>query len=315
MGVTRRRVMKAGVAAAAVTGLTGGLGAAAHGAAAENNDLERSSGMVEMRSRYLTTLNNYEVSDYLKRNDVIFIPVGTVEMHGVMPLGCEYVLPLGFAVKMAERVDGLVLPHMVYFYPGATAIGQGTVSVSPSAGAAYLRAVCESLLRQGFRRQVLLTAHGPASVTVMPMVREFYDDTKCPIVYMDLNTQFGRAQETIGEVDFNKVIWGAYSITGQLDDIITEPAGIKRAAKPEAAIKLQKEKAYAGFMFSEVSHHGWFPAKSLTQEEREKRTAEGLAQIDGVIAAMDLPGMLDAMRAHDKFTAEDIVGRYGQRLR
>ena len=75
-----------------------------------------------MRTRFLDSLTNAEVTAYLERNDLIFLPVGTVEMHGEMPLGCEHVLPLAFAQRMAEETDGLVLPHLVYFYPGATAM-------------------------------------------------------------------------------------------------------------------------------------------------------------------------------------------------
>src|SRR5689334_9469372 len=62
----------------------------------------------QMRSRYLTSLTNTEVEAYLQRNDIIFIPVGNVEVHGGLPTDCEYVGPLAFAQKMAEQTDGLV---------------------------------------------------------------------------------------------------------------------------------------------------------------------------------------------------------------
>lgn len=78
-----------------------------------------------MRSRNLCALTNWEVEQYLKRNDVIFIPVGTAELHGPLPLDCEYVSVEALAYKLAEQCDGLVLPHMVYFHPGATDIGRG----------------------------------------------------------------------------------------------------------------------------------------------------------------------------------------------
>ena len=94
---------------------------------------------MKMRSRLLPTLNNREVEDYLDRNDIIIVPVGTVEMHGGLPLGCETVVSEGIAVKMAEQVDGLVLPHLPYFYAGATAIGRGTTQV-PSPVAFFVRA-------------------------------------------------------------------------------------------------------------------------------------------------------------------------------
>ena len=53
---------------------------------------------------------NTEIEEYLKRNDIIFIPVGNVEVHGGLPTDCEYVGPLAFAQKVAEEADGLVFP-------------------------------------------------------------------------------------------------------------------------------------------------------------------------------------------------------------
>ncbi len=103
-----------------------------------------------MRTRLLTSLTNTEVESYLSRNDIIFIPVGNVEVHGGLPEDCEYVGPLAFAQKMAEEVDGLVLPYLAYFFPGGTVVGKGTVYITPSEGLAYLKAIARSLLRQGF---------------------------------------------------------------------------------------------------------------------------------------------------------------------
>ena len=140
--------------------------------------------MMSLRTRVYDSMTNAEMESYLEKNDVIFLPVGTAEMHGSMPLGCEHVLPLALATKMAEMTDGLVLSGLVYFYPGATAVARGTIQVSPSVGAAYLKQICGSLFRQGFRRQILLSYHGLAEVTLVPLVREFFEETKCLIVYM-----------------------------------------------------------------------------------------------------------------------------------
>jgi len=46
-----------------------------------------------MRTRLFDSMTNAEVTDYLARSDIIFLPVGTVEMYGEMPLGCERELP------------------------------------------------------------------------------------------------------------------------------------------------------------------------------------------------------------------------------
>ena len=47
---------------------------------------------MEMRTRFLPKLLNSEVEDYLKENDIIIVPVGTVEMHGGFPLDSETVV-------------------------------------------------------------------------------------------------------------------------------------------------------------------------------------------------------------------------------
>lgn len=76
---------------------------------------------MELRTRFLPKLLNSEVDEYLKSNDIIIVPVGTVEMHGGLPLDSETVISEAFALKMAEACDGLVLTGLPYFYAGATA--------------------------------------------------------------------------------------------------------------------------------------------------------------------------------------------------
>ena len=126
-----------------------------------------------MRTRYFTQLTNPEIEDYLKRNDVIIIPVGTVESMGAFPTDLEYTMAEAYALKIAEEADGLVLPHVMYFYPGVTITGRGSVYVSQDVGLAYLKEIARSLLRQGFRRQIYTSAHGPSNQYVGALAKWF----------------------------------------------------------------------------------------------------------------------------------------------
>lgn len=45
--------------------------------------------LMNLRTRVYDSMTNAEVTSYLARNDVVFLPVGTAEMHGSMPLGCD----------------------------------------------------------------------------------------------------------------------------------------------------------------------------------------------------------------------------------
>lgn len=48
---------------------------------------------------------------------------------------------------------------------------RGTVRVSIQEGISLSDGNCGSLLRQGFKRQIYIGAHGPAHMTVSPMVK------------------------------------------------------------------------------------------------------------------------------------------------
>ncbi len=75
-----------------------------------------------MNTHILNKMRNSEVEDYLNRGrDTIFIPVGTVELHGDLPLDCEAIYVEAIAERMAEATaaekaavllkNGMLLPQ------------------------------------------------------------------------------------------------------------------------------------------------------------------------------------------------------------
>ena len=269
-------------------------------------------GTPPMRTRSLPSLTNTEVETYLGRNDIIFIPVGNVEVHGGLPEDCEYVSPLAFAQKMAEETDGLVFPYLAYFFPGGTVVGKGTVYVTPSEGLAYLKAIAHSLLRQGFRRQIYLTAHGPSPQTLSPLIREFFDETKDPILYIELGGLMNKVK-----ADHNKVFFGAYSVVGRLEDIPLNVTQVMPEHPMDPSLtKLQSlgpGSGAIGAYFGDPGEHGGL-AKPITAAERAQWAKEGVAMIEATIKAADIKGIVQAMRDHDKFTQDVILPKYGKTL-
>jgi creatinine amidohydrolase len=255
-----------------------------------------------VRTRFFDSLRNREIEDFLARRDVIFLPVGTIEMHGEMPVGCEHVLPLAVASAMAEAADGLVLPGLHYFYPGATATGRGTIQVLPSVGTAYLRAVCHSLLRQGFRRQVLVSAHGPAEVTIAPMVREFFEETKCSILYVDLEPYIGGCSWD----EFNRMLWGAYDLLGRLDEIPRDQLPMERTFPPQ----IITGRFHFGAYYAEASDHGWGPDHELSTAERRTRADQGRAMIEALVRQLDPAALVEKMQQLDEYLKRDVLPRY-----
>src|SRR5437879_12345178 len=80
----------------------------------------------KLHTRDLTRLSQVQVADYLKRSDIIFIPVGAVETNGIMPSDRDYVSPLAYATAMADELDALYMPALIWSYPGRTMLASAT---------------------------------------------------------------------------------------------------------------------------------------------------------------------------------------------
>lgn len=256
---------------------------------------------MEPRTRILPKMLNSEVEEYLTHNDIIIVPVGTVEMHGGFPLDSETVISEAYALKMAEACDGLVLTGLPYFYAGATASGRGTVQVSIRQGIDYLSAIAHSLLRQGFKRQVYISFHGPAHMTCSPMVRDFFDETGVPILYMDLSMQMTRtACDLFKSLDsFHAITVGAYKMLGRLQDVpITAEYTHNRpqtCAPFNDLFGLAYQSASIGYCFAEQGDH--MSTTAIPDEAtRDKLAVEGEALIKELVSRMDMPHVVEQMR-------------------
>jgi creatinine amidohydrolase len=278
-----------------------------------------------MRTRYFPSLTNPEVEQYLKHNDIIFIPVGTVESFGSMPSDMEYRMAEAYAVKMAEEVDGLVLPHVIYFYPGVTVTGAASVYIPQDTGLAYLKALAHSLLRQGFRRQIYLSAHGPSDQYVSGMVRQFFEETKDPILYIHLPLLNLRDNPVSGGVStFRSVGYGAYYILNRMNDIPLDldppkpeyPALPRPPASLSILAPLAPESSAVGSYESDPEHNGGNPLEPvhMTAAERERLGKEGAALIESNVRAVNIKAVVQALRDEDKYVREVIVPRYREIL-
>lgn len=273
-----------------------------------------------MRTRILPKLMNAEVQEYLRRNDIIIVPVGTVEMHGGFPLDVETTISEAVALKMAEACDGLVLTGLPYFYAGATASGRGTIQVSIRQGIDYLGAIARSLLRQGFKRQIYISLHGPAHMTVSPMVRDFYDETGVPILYMDMTMQMFNNARELFQTDkmatdpkafmrlLDSMFVGGYQIMGRLEDVpfttefdVNEP---QSCAPFNDLFNLAYQSGSIGYCFGENNDHA--PTTAIPDAETRKQMAdEGQKLIEKLVEKLNVPHVVEQMRKLEAYGLEN----------
>jgi creatinine amidohydrolase len=278
-----------------------------------------------MRTRKVSSMTNQEVEDYLKRNDLVIIPVGPVEMHGLMPLEAEYVEALGWSLKMAERADAVVFPHFAFEYPGGTFSGRGTFYLSVLDTGEILKKICYSLIRQGFRRFMFVQTHGGADHILYPVIRELYDEMGIPVINTASirNAAEAKVWEAGGKTD--KTVYGLYQIVGQLDDI---PLGVVGAPAPGAGSGAQLSPEAerdarlaalrsgglaigSGNIYTDPSQHSWSPDQPLTEQLRAQYAKEGVSQVEAVVNAMDFEPALRIMTQQIKTYKEVILPKYG----
>jgi creatinine amidohydrolase len=275
-----------------------------------------------LHTRDLTRLSQVQVAEQLKKNDIVFIPVGAVETNGIMPSDRDYVTPLGYAMTMAEETGGLYMPGLVWSYPGTTRLAAATIYMSPEQGVAHLKILAHSLLQQGFRRQVYISSgQGPAVLTVGTLVRSFFEECQVPILYLDMNVHFPKLK--LGPEVADRVMYGARYLAGRIEDIplqgdyapVAATSGATAAKNPgQAALgKLGYSGSVAlGSWNADVMDHDGARGKSLpsTAAEREEWGKLGAAQLKVVVKKMRMPEAMEALREHDRFTQKVVVPKF-----
>lgn len=115
----------------------------------------------EKTRNYLPHMTRPEVEDLLTRSDMVIIPVGSLEQHGThLPLGTDFLNGQERAKLIAQRADVLVAPILL---PGQSPYHMefaGTVTLPSTLIQEVYVEAARSLMRHGFRRFLILNAHG-----------------------------------------------------------------------------------------------------------------------------------------------------------
>jgi creatinine amidohydrolase len=117
------------------------------------------------RPRTFADLTMPEIITAAARGAGVILPVGSTEQHGPhLPLCTDALIPTEMGLAMAESLDMLVAPPIVYGYRSRPLSGggqtwPGTTSLSARTFMSLVEDVLAELIRHGFRRLVLLNWH------------------------------------------------------------------------------------------------------------------------------------------------------------
>lgn len=118
-----------------------------------------------------------KVEEYLKKSDMIVIPVGSTENHGKhMPLGTDFLIPDKIIELLEKKNDVLVAPTIPYGATDTLMGFPGTISIGVDGLIMLLSKVTESLRRYGFRKFVILNGHGGNNKSIETVGMNLYKE-------------------------------------------------------------------------------------------------------------------------------------------
>jgi creatinine amidohydrolase len=116
---------------------------------------------VEKVKNYLPHMTVPEVQELLTRSDMVIMPVASLEQHGLhLPIGTDYLNGVERAKLIAQRVDVLVAPILL---PGQSPYHmgfEGTITLPSTLIQEVYVEAAKSLMQHGFKRFLILNAHG-----------------------------------------------------------------------------------------------------------------------------------------------------------
>jgi creatinine amidohydrolase len=104
--------------------------------------------------------NWMQLEVYLREDDRIVLPLGSVEQHAYLSLAVDQILAERVSVEAAEPLGVPVLPALPYGIAPYFAAYPGSLTLSAATYGSVIRELIDALHAQGFLRFLLVNGHG-----------------------------------------------------------------------------------------------------------------------------------------------------------
>jgi creatinine amidohydrolase len=113
--------------------------------------------------------------------DTAILPVGTIEAHGVAPLGTDNFIPMEMARRIADDLKAIIAPPVHHGITRTLLAYAGSLSVAAETFEKYVTEIMLSIADCGFRKIVVLNGHGGHIDQLGRAAREVWSATKVKI--------------------------------------------------------------------------------------------------------------------------------------
>lgn len=134
--------------------------------------------MKNLPSVWMQELTWEDVRDYLEKDNIVIVPVGSTEEHGPAgPLGVDSYAAIALAEDSAKKAGVLVTPP-IWFGDSSHHLGfPGTISLRTSTLIEVIKDVSKSLAKHGFKKILFINGHKvsnlPALFTATKELHEY----------------------------------------------------------------------------------------------------------------------------------------------
>ena len=159
--------------------------------------------MARRKSYQLADMSHVDVADYLKRSDVVIVPMGSIEKHGAhLPLGTDSFTTMGVVERAAVLAEVPYAPITSVGYSphhmGRIDAGSGTLTFSSETYRHVVYDLAKSLVYHGFNKIVFVSHHGSNSKVIDPVLRQIRYETGCFVCWYKTPTE--REYSILGDI-------------------------------------------------------------------------------------------------------------------
>lgn len=131
------------------------------------------SGGFKIPGLWLHEKSWFEVSDYLKKDNRIIIPIGSTEQHGkYAPLGTDTLVAIALAEDASEQTGVLIAPPLWFGWSPHHLVRPGTINIRAEVLVEFLYDIMRSLAKHGFKKFVIVNGHRIVNVPWLQIAAE-----------------------------------------------------------------------------------------------------------------------------------------------
>ena len=123
-------------------------------------------------ARFIKFMNSVEIESLLAREAPLFLPIGTIEVHGRhLPVGTDTICAEKIAEELSIDLDGAVAPSFEYGLTNTLAQTSPGSFFPEEMFEKFIEQIIENFYKQGFKTIIIINGHGGNCTALKRVVR------------------------------------------------------------------------------------------------------------------------------------------------